>query len=180
MAIRGSPPFSVRAAEPGDVPALVALLEAYMRETYGDTWHGSAQALERDAFGRACRMAVATRDGRLTGFVAWASSYDLHHCIHGCDVLDLYVAPDARGRGVAVALLCFAAAEVRAEGGAYMRGGAVDTGSGARLYGRFGMCGAGTNCTVGGRAFRRLAELAGRPIREVARSLPERAWNYEA
>jgi len=32
---------------------------------------------------------------------------------------------------------------------------------------------------VGGRAFRRLAELAGSSARVVARSLPEKSWNYE-
>ncbi|MBV9773034.1 MAG: N-acetyltransferase, partial [Gemmatimonadetes bacterium] len=89
------------------------------------------------------------------------------------------VAPRWRGRGVALLLGCAAAAEIHRGGGLYLKGTAVETGSGARLYGRFGVCDP-SGCIVAGRAFRRLAELAGRPVREVARSLPERAWNHEA
>ncbi len=175
-----APPFAVRAAAPGDVPALVPLWTAYMRETYGDEWHGSPDALRRDAFGRACEMAVAEVDGRLVGFVAWEPSYDLHHCVSGGEVLDLFVVKERRGKGTAVALLCAAAKAVQSRGGMYLKGGAVATGSGGKLYGRIGVCNPGVDCIIGGRAFRRLAELAGRPAREVARGLPARAWNYEA
>ena len=48
-----------------------------------------------------------------------------------------------------------------------------------RLYARFAMCFPGADCIVGGRAFRRLAELAGYAPRVAARSLPEKRWNYE-
>lgn len=154
---------------------------AYMGETYAAPWHGSAAALERDAFGARCRMLVAAApDGALIGFIAWMASYDLHHCVPGAEVPDLYIAPGWRSRGVAPALGCAVAAEVLREGGLYLKGSAVESGTGRRLYGRFMVCGAAGDCIVGGRAFRRLAELAGRTPREMVRGLPERAWNYEA
>jgi len=49
----------VRAAEQSDIPALVQLLEAYMRETCKVSWQGSAEALHRDGFGREFETYVA-------------------------------------------------------------------------------------------------------------------------
>ena len=175
-----SPGFTVRAAEQSDIPALVQLLEAYMRETFKVSWQGSAEALHRDGFGREFETYVAvTGDGQVIGFAAWTKSYDLHHCLTGGNILDLYVVPASRGRGVAPALVCTVAAEILQRGGTYVKGQAVDNRAVQRLYARFAMCFPGADCTVGGRALRRLAELAGHAPRVAARSLPEKPWNYE-
>ena len=122
-----SPQCTVRAAEQRDVPTLVQLLEAYMHETFKVAWRGSAEALRRDGFGQEfeCQVAV-TSDGRVIGFVAWTKSYDLHHCMTGGSILDLYVLPESRGRGVAPALVCAVAAEIRRRGGTYVKGQAVN------------------------------------------------------
>lgn len=174
------PRIHVRPLAPSDIPAVAALMETYLRETYGARWHGSTEALHRDALGDKCSVHVAVSvDAAVVGFIAWTPSYDLHHCVPGAEVLDLYVQPAWRGRGVALLLACAAAADVARAGGLYMKGGAVETGTALHLYRRFGVCD-GANCIVSGRAFRRLAELAGRSVREVVRSLPETSWNHEA
>jgi GNAT superfamily N-acetyltransferase len=163
-----------------DIGSWIPLLQAYMREAYGVEWTGSSEALRRDALGQRCSVLLATTPhGAAVGFVAWCPSYDLHNCVAGVDVLDLYVVPAMRSRGVALLLACALAAEEHGRGAVYMKGMSLEGGSGRRLYGRFAVCDPG-GCIVSGRAFRRLAELAGRPVREIARSLPERAWNYEA
>ena len=176
-----APRFEVRAAERGDAPALAALLDAYMQETFRTVWHGSAEALARDGFGREFEtlLAVAT-GGQPIGFAAWAASYDLHHCVRGGDVLDLYVVPPARARGVAAALVCAVARSIREAGGAYVKGHAVEVPAVERLYMRAAMRFPGADVIVGGRAFRRLADLAGLPARTLARSLPDPSWNHEA
>jgi GNAT superfamily N-acetyltransferase len=162
------------------VAALVALFEAYMREAYADRWHGSPEALYRDALGQQCSICVAVAtDGARVGFLAWVPSYDLLHCLPGAEVLDLYVAPRWRGRGLALLLGCAAAERIERGGGRYLKGSTVRTGSGRRLYARIGICDE-AGCIVSGRAFRQLARLAGRPIREVLRALPEPPLNYEA
>jgi GNAT superfamily N-acetyltransferase len=173
-------PYRTRAAASDDVAALVPLLEAYMAETYGDRWHGDPETLARDLGGRCTIEVAVAEDGRLVGLLAWATGYDLHHCAAGAEVIDLYVAPPWRGRGVALSLACAAAARAQRLGGRWLKGTAVETGSGRRLYGRIAVCGATRECTVGGRAFRRLAELAGRPPREMAAGLPEPGWNHES
>jgi Acetyltransferase (GNAT) family len=92
-----SPQCTVRAADQRDVPTLVQLLEAYMHETFKVAWRGSAEALRRDGFGQEfeCQV-VVTSDGRVIGFVAWTKSYDLHHCMTGGSILDLYVLPESQ------------------------------------------------------------------------------------
>jgi GNAT superfamily N-acetyltransferase len=163
-----------------EIGTLVPLLQAYMHEAYGVEWMGSNEALQKEAIGQKCTVELAwAAEGALIGFLAWIPSYDLHHCIAGVDILDLYIVPPRRGRGIALQLACALAAEELRRGALYMRGTAIETGSGLRLYSRFGACDP-TGCIVSGRAFRRLAELAGRPVREIVRSLPERSWNYEA
>ena len=131
---------TVRATDQRDVPTLVQLLEAYMHETFKVAWRGSAEALHRDGFGQEfeCQVAV-TSDGRAIGFVAWTKSYDLHHCMTGGSILDLYVLPESRGRGVAPALVCAVAAEIRRRGGTYVKGQAVNNRAVQRLYDRFAM-----------------------------------------
>jgi GNAT superfamily N-acetyltransferase len=175
-----SPRFVARAAEQSDVPALVQLLEAYMQETFQVSWQGSAEALRRDGFGREFEIQVAvTGDGRVIGFTAWAKAYDLHHCITGGYILDLYVAPEFRGRGVAPALICTVAAEILRRGGTYVKGQAINNKVVQRLYARFAVCFPGADCIVGGRAFRQVAALAGHSARVATRLLPEKSWNYE-
>jgi GNAT superfamily N-acetyltransferase len=160
--------------------ALVDLLEAYMRETYRDTWHGSMNSLQRDAFGKECTIHVAEVGGHVVGFVAWTNSYDLHHCLTGGDILDLYVRPSWRGLGFAPALLCSAAAELLRRGATHLKGGAVDRGTGEHLYARCAASSGAGGFIVSGRAFRKLAELGGVSPRQLARSLPPKTWNYEA
>jgi GNAT superfamily N-acetyltransferase len=175
-----SPRWIVRVAEPADADALVPLLRDYLRETYGAEWHGSADALRADAFGQACRMCVAESADGLIGFIAWTSFYDLHHCVRGAEALDLYVRPAERARGIAPALIFAAAQAVRDAGGRFLRGAVGGHGAAQRLYARVAICDPGMSCIVSGRAFRCLADLAGQPLRTVARSLPEPAWSYEA
>jgi hypothetical protein len=86
----------------------------------------------------------------------------------------------ARGNAVALRLLAAAAAQLRREGGTFLRGTAVGIGSAEKLYGRAAICNFTTECIVRGRAFRELADLESAPLRELAQRLPNADSNYEA
>lgn len=160
---------------------VAALMPRYMAEAYGASWHGSAEALRSAVAKDEVRILVArSRAGRIDGFVAWTSGYDLHWCVAGGVILDLYVCPEARGRAVAIRLLAAAAGQVRTAGGTFLRGTALVTGRGKKLYSRAAVCSETTECTVSGRALRELAELETLPSRDLLKRLPEAAWNYEA
>ncbi len=169
--------YRVAEVHPGDLQALAALVRAYMLETYQEEWSASAGSLG-EGLGSRFRALLATAAREAAGFVAWEPAYDLHHCLTGGHVLDLYVSRGHRGRGVAVRLIAAAAAIVQRAGGAFIKGGAVDVGTGARLYARFAPA-FGNDYILGGRAFRHLAAQAHLPLKELVRSLPQREWNFE-
>jgi GNAT superfamily N-acetyltransferase len=170
--------YAVREAKPDDVHKLAALMQAYMLETYDEAWRGSIDGLLEDGFGARFRALIATLADQAVAFLAWEKSYDLHHCLSGGHILDLYVAHRHRARGIAVQLIARAAGIIHAEGGAFLKGGAVDTGTGCRLYGRFAPA-FGNDYILGGRAFRHLATRSNLSVRELAKSMPKRAWNFE-
>ena len=68
---------------------------------------------------------------------------------------------------------------IQAHGGEYLKGGAVDHPAVRRLYQKIAMCLPDGESYVSGRAFRCLAELTGKGLREIIKKMPEPAWNYE-
>lgn len=171
--------YRVRIAHPDDADGIAGLLTEYVGGELGGLWQGSTVQLLRDGFGRSFELLLATaRDASLAGFVAFAHDYDLHVCMPGGRVMDLYVRPAHRGRGVAPALLASAAAEIQREGGRYMKGHAQTAPSTTRLYERCGVPFPGPEYTIAARAFRQLAGLAGADARRLAAELPEKAWNF--
>ncbi len=150
-----------------------------MDEALSLAWGGATSALERDVSAGRIHVLVADETDALIGFAAWTWSYDLHHCVRGGEVLDVYVTPGRRGQGVAVALLAAIANEIWRAGGTYLKGLVVAERAGRRLYQRLGVSFPGEHCYVSGRAFRELSGLAGRSPREIVRRLPDKSWNRE-
>ncbi len=169
----------VRPAVLEDVSALAELMSIYVRETYNADWHGSAEALRRDGFGREFEMQVASIEGNLVGMAAWRKTYDLHHCMGGSEITDMFVVPELRGKSIGPLLVCAVAAEVLRNGGHFLRGQSVNEPSVRRLYERVAIGSANVECTLSGRAFRTLAKLARTSPKQIASSLPPKSWNYE-
>jgi GNAT superfamily N-acetyltransferase len=170
----------IRNATPNDIPDLEKLLTAFMQATFQRPWEGTTQKLAQDGFGTEFQMVVAEAENQqLVAFAAWIASYDLHHCIKGGEIIDMFVDPVHRGRGLAIQLIMAIATQIQQQGGVYIKGQAVENPSAQRLYQRCARCFPGADCYVSGRAFRRLTELSGQRLRDVMRNLPEPAWNYE-
>ena len=173
--------MDIRPPEHGDFGPLAGLLERYLRETMRAGWTGSAARLEvavREGDVRV--LLAASGDGSPVGFIAWTDAYDLHHCVRGGTVEDMYVEPALRGRGVGIRLLAGAAGSILEASGAFLRGTAVGEPAVRKLYARAAVCRDTAECTLSGRAFRELAGLRGRTLRELATSLPDVRGNYEA
>jgi GNAT superfamily N-acetyltransferase len=172
--------YAIRRAQSSDILPLEQMLNSYMRETYDGAWGGSADQLKQDAFGGPLQIFVAeTVRQEVIGFIAWIPTYDLHYCLKGGDVIDFYVSPFYRGRGVGLLLVVNASDEIQKQGGTFLKGGAVDDPVVRRSYGRIAMSPPEGESYVSGRAFRHLAGLSGKNIREIVKTLPEVAWNYE-
>jgi len=172
--------FLIRKANPSDAARLAKLLADYMQETYRGAWGGNAELLERHLIEKVVEIFLAETFRRaVVGFLAWIFSYDLHWCMKGGVIVDLYVCPQYRSRGVAVLLATELAAEIQKHGGTHLKGGAVESPAVHRLYRRIAMRLGENEYYVSGRAFRHLASLSGKGLREVIKNLPETAWNYE-
>jgi GNAT superfamily N-acetyltransferase len=174
--------MKIRRATITDADVLATLLGDYLRESYPGHPGSTAEQLRRDVLGEQPRhnVLLASVADTVVGFVAWDPIYDMHWAARGMQVADLYVVASHRGLGVALALVARLAAEGQAEGALFLRGGAYDRESTRRAYARVGVVLPSGETNVGGRAFRRLAELSDKPIRELLRSLPPVEWNYVA
>jgi ribosomal protein S18 acetylase RimI-like enzyme len=173
-------PYLIRKAHIKDVPRLAALLGDYMRETYRGEWGGNTELLEQHLADKDVQIIVREAGGEVIAFISWTSCYDLHWCMKGGMIIDLYVTPRHRGRGAAVLLATSLAKEIMDDGGTFIKGGPVESQTVHRLYSRIAMRFENEgDYHVSGRAFRHLAELQGKNLREIVRNLPEPAWNHE-
>lgn len=171
----------IRRATEADAEALAALLADYLSEGYPGHTGSSAAALRRDVLSDSPRQDVllAENAAAVIGFIAANPVYDMHWAVAGAQIADLYVQPKQRGVGVALALLAQLAADVRDQGGAFLRGGAYERESTRRFYGRIAIVAPSGDTHLSGRAFRHLADSAGLPIRDIVNRFPRPEWNLE-
>lgn len=104
----------VRALRPDDVEAFIGLIEALA--DYEHLARPTAEARERlarDAVATAPRFAalLAELDGRPVGYAVFFETYSTFLALPTLYLEDLFVLPDARGRGVGSALFRACAAE---------------------------------------------------------------------
>jgi GNAT superfamily N-acetyltransferase len=120
---------AVRPATPADAPLIFALigeLAAYEKLSH------EVRATEADIaailFGRSPRAfcEIAELDGAAVGFALWFYNVSTFEGRHGIYLEDLFVRPDARGRGAGLALLRGLARRCRDEGLARLEWAVLD------------------------------------------------------
>ena len=109
----------IRAARPGDaalVHRFVAALAAY--EKLSHEAEASAEDFDTALFGDNPRVfcEIAEWDGEPVGFALWFYTFSTFRGRHGIYLEDLFVLPEARGRGIGKALLRHLARRCVAEG----------------------------------------------------------------
>ena len=110
---------TIRPARPGDETDILRLIKAlaeYEREP--DAVETTAEGLRGHLFAAEPRVFahVAEQDGRVAGIAVWFLSFSTWTGQHGIYLEDLFVDPEARGDGVARALVEALAAEAAARG----------------------------------------------------------------
>jgi ribosomal protein S18 acetylase RimI-like enzyme len=125
--------FAMRCLEPGDAPALHALLdEVFDDGTDGpfDTWWPRISG-DPEFDPALCFLVIDARGLLAAAALCWTNGF----------VKDLAVHPDARGRGVGEALMWHAFAALRARGldHADLKTNTVENAAAVRLYERLGM-----------------------------------------
>jgi GNAT superfamily N-acetyltransferase len=102
MPKRISPPVTIRAATSADAEALAAMMEAMNVADGQPPGRFAAAALRRDAFGEdpAFAALLALVDGAAIGYALSLPFYNTELARRGRWLLDLWVAPAHRGRGI--------------------------------------------------------------------------------
>jgi len=167
--------MEIRDARESDLPAIAEMIGDFVKGHKAEHHPRSAENLRAAYFGDApvAHLLVATREDRPVGMVQWAKFYDVFWSMFGVQGEWLYVRPDARGLAIAAALVAEVCARARRAGAEFLRGGAL-TDDVARLYERCAIGAPSFECHVSGEAFQVLADLGGRPVREIVRGLPDR------
>ncbi len=165
--------YSVAAVSSHNIASLYTLMVSYHPE-----WRGELARLSTDLESAKVSMASVSYGNVPIGLVAWTPTYDLNWCFPGGEITDLFVTPAHRGFGAALLLTSVAAEGVRTSGGSFVSGKTNNTAilGSAR---RFASVEPDGSVYISGRAFKTLAELSGRPIREIIQKLPPRDWNYQ-
>jgi len=173
--------LQIRKAESEDAATLAKLHADYIRESFPEHRGSTEEEIREDLLSgkQGIRVLMALKSGQPVGFLTWDHVYDSHWASSAGEINDLYVCPDKRGEGIAVALIAQMAADVRAEGGKFIRGRAYDRNSPVgHLYERLAVGHDSAECHLSSDAFEEMAKLAGLPVREIARRAPPKAWNF--
>jgi GNAT superfamily N-acetyltransferase len=168
---------TIRAAGESDLDEILALIDLFTAD-HPSARHPRPREVMREAFfgsTTVLRVVVAADGDRLVGYAGWRLGFDPFWALWGGDVEGLFVRAERRGRGIGVQLLARVCAEVRAAGGTYLRGTYSD--ALAPFYERVVTSWPVRETYLAASAFDRLADVADRPIREIARSLPSPELN---
>jgi GNAT superfamily N-acetyltransferase len=99
---------TIRAAEPGDVGAMLALMRELAEfEKLTHLFVATEESLREALFGPrpAAEALVAERDGRIVGYALFFQNFSTFLSRRGLYLEDLYVRPALRGSGLGTALL---------------------------------------------------------------------------
>lgn len=100
--------MQIRAARREDVPVILELIhDLAIYEKEPDAVKNTVPALEKNLFGDhpAIFAHVVVDQGAVQGFALWFLNYSTWEGVHGIYLEDLYVRPQARGKGYGKALL---------------------------------------------------------------------------
>src|SRR5262245_21775652 len=100
-------PLSIRKAVPADVPELERMVADFVKGHPAENHPRSTEALRAAYFSErpVTHLLVAERNGELVGMVQWRLIHDMFWGIFGADAEWLYVTPECRRSGIALALL---------------------------------------------------------------------------
>ncbi|MEO1330169.1 MAG: GNAT family N-acetyltransferase [Pseudomonadota bacterium] len=113
----------LRSARPGDVEEIARLVRARCRHSGEPDAFVDTGFFAKELFGpRAGLHAIvaARPSGGLAGHALFHVAYEAAYAARGGYLAELFVDPDARGRGLGEALMSAVAAAVRDDGGAYL------------------------------------------------------------
>ena len=126
----------VRPGKPGDAAEVARMANALNRALGVNMDSFTPERLREDAFGLApiVSVLVGEADGKAAGYALYHAGYDSDVAAPSLIVVDLYVEPSARGRGLGRALMAGLAGEALRLGARSMTGGVLDANAKALAF----------------------------------------------
>ena len=170
----------IRPAAEADLPDIAELVDGFVAGHPAESHPRPMARLQQAYFGAqpVARLLLACKGPRVLGMGQWTRIYDMFWSAFGGEVGWLYVRAEARGQGIAAAIVAEICRQVRLDGGELLHGGS-EAESVSKLYERVAIGWPGRTCYVSGEAFQHFADLAGLRVRDIVRRLPNPALNRE-
>jgi len=173
-----TPELQIVSGAESEVAAVGGMLRRYMFESLERSWEGTVEGLSLAMRDGHVNLSVAKLNGVAIGLASWHRVFNVHYCVSGGEVTDMFIEREYRGRGIALALLATIAEQIRLFGGVFLRGRS-DAGMQA-LYSRLATIVPGAECYVSGERFVSLASLSNQSPRAAVRALSTKSSSYRA
>jgi GNAT superfamily N-acetyltransferase len=162
--------LQVRRPTPADVEMIHGLINEYATGHPAERHPRPLAAIEAAYFGTcpASYILIAEKRKEPVGFAGWRRVFDMLWAKYGGEMDGLYVKPAHRGRGIAVCIVATVCADIRRQGGVFLRATYTDTDNVGKLYERVAIGNAQRECHLSATAFQTVADLAGCGARELA------------
>ena len=112
--------YGIRLATVADAPVVAELVEALNRSEGDPTGYVTPETMARDLTLGQISVVVAEAEGAVLGYCLFHFGYEATYAASGLYVCDLYVRPEARGQGIARALIAEVARRSKAAGGSFV------------------------------------------------------------
>jgi len=167
----------VRRAVDADIEAIEDMVDDFVKGHPAEKVVRSREGLRKAYFGasQVASLVVAVDQDRVVGMGQWTLIYEMFWGKFGATVEWFYVRPGSRGKGVSAAIVAEICSQVRRAGGEFLYGGGGDEVE--ALYERVAIGWPTNTCHVSAEAFQALADLAGKPPRDIVRGLPTPEMN---
>jgi len=168
----------VRVAQESDLTGLKTLLDEFAQSHPSKDRERSIESYRKAYFGDnpTAEVIVAERNGEIVGTIQWHMMYDMFWCKYHAHPEWFYVREQNRGSGICFSLFAFLCDRVRECGGVAVYAFANE--NTARLMERISY-GSGENSFyhLSCEAFHRIADLSGKPAKEIVANLPAKELN---
>lgn len=127
---------AIREAVAGDAATVVDLVHQFERDEGKKAGRLTVADVLAQGFCELPRFRVLLAEdaGEALGYALFYPSYDSEHAARGMYLQDLFVVPEARGRGVGRALMAALARLCEVDGGCYLFWNALETNQGGRAF----------------------------------------------
>ena len=168
-----------RPATEADLDEVMSMVDDFVRDHPARDHPRDRAAFGAALFGARAvgELVVAERDRAVVGMLHWAPLFDLFWGLRGGIADWLYVRPASRGLGVPALLVAKVCARIREEGGEFLSGTASTETKPVYARAAIPVDEATWSVHLSAEAFQVVADLDGRPARQIVRGLPDPALN---